>query len=152
MMKVIMRAILSTLLTFFGIGCSKQDQQSQVQQVDPATLKPGPIQHEELTPEQFDRIARLQRIFSEVDRSPLEKWIDNFKRDMSPDSEIAIWERMADVYVKYTSQRDLSLEAKGDVFQVVLVRSTTSDEEKVLKQLNLKVLNTEEARDVMRLF
>jgi len=29
----------------------------------------------------------------------LETWIDNFKRDADPDSEIAIWERIARAYM-----------------------------------------------------
>lgn len=151
-MKIIVHAVLSTLLAFLGFGCEKSSQQPQLKRVDPATLKPGPIQHEELSREQLERIAKLHHIFSEVDSSPLEKWIDNFKRDMDPDSELALWERLAKVYTDYSSRRELSLDAKQDVYQIVLLRSTTPDAEKVLEYLNLKVLTPEEARDVMKLF
>ena len=151
-MKIIVHAILSTLLVFLGFGCDKRSQQPQLQRVDPVTLKPGPIRHEQLSREQLERIAKLHRIFSEVDSSPLEKWIDNFKRDMDPDSELALWERMAKAYAGYCSRRNLSLDAKQDVYQVLLLRSTTPDAEKVLEYLNLKVLTPAEARDVMKLF
>jgi len=151
-MKIIVHAIISTLLVFLGFGCDKRSQQPQLQRVDPATLKPGPIRHEELNREQLERIAKLHRIFSEVDSSPLEKWIDNFKRDLEPDSELALWERMAEAYTGYCSKRNLSLDAKQDVYQVLLLRSTTPDAEKVLEYLNLKMLTPAEARDVMKLF
>ena len=151
-MKIIGHAILSTLLVFLGFGCDKRSQQPQLQRVDPATLQPGPLQHEELSREQLERVANLHRIFSEVDSSPLEKWIDNFKRDIDPDSELALWERMASTYTGYCSRRNLSLDAKQDVYQVVLLRSTTPDAEKMLDYLNLKVLTPEQARDVMKSF
>ena len=151
-MKFIVYAVLSTLIVFLGFGCDKRSQQPHLQRVDPATLTPGPIQHEELSREQLERVAKLHRMFSEVDSSPLEKWIDNFKRELDPDSELALWERMASAYTGYCSRRNLSLEAKQDVYQVVLLRSTTPDAEKMLDYLNLKVLTPEEARDLMKSF
>jgi hypothetical protein len=112
-------------------------------------LKPNKIQHEQLSQEQLKRIKKLHEIFAEVDRSSLEKWIDNFKRDINPDAEIAIWERVAKAYTSYCSRRELTLEAKDDVFQALLLRSIPSDEESV-KTLKLKALSTDEARTVMR--
>ena len=117
--------------------------------VNTADLKPNEIQHEQLSEEQLRRIKKLQETFAEVDSSSLEKWIDNFKRDANPDSEIAVWERVANAYTRYCSRRQLTLEAKGDVFQALVVRSMTSDEEAV-KTLKLRVLSADEARKIMR--
>jgi hypothetical protein len=150
-MKIIMRVTLSSLLAFFGFACAgpSESQRPQTQMVNAADLKPNEIQHEQLSEEQLRRIRKLHESFAEVDRSPLEKWIDNFKRDENPDSEIAIWERVANGYRNYCSQRQLTLEAKGDVFQTLVLRSMTSDEEAV-KTLKLKVLSSDEARKIMR--
>jgi hypothetical protein len=71
---------------------------------------------------------------------------------MHPDREIAIWERIADAYTRYCSGRNLSAEAKRDIFQVLLLRSTTSDEDEVFQHLKLNVLTPEQARDVMKSF
>ena len=145
-----MRAMFTSLLAFLGIGCSGAGPtQRQTQTVNAADLKPNEIQHERLSEEQVRRIARLHEIFAEVDSSSLEKWIDNFKRDQDPDLEIAIWERIAKRYTDYCSQRNLSLDAKDDVFQTLVLRSMTSDEEQV-KKLKLKALSLEEARKIMR--
>ena len=149
-MNIIMRAMFSSLLALFGIGCTGPGPtQRQTQTVNAADLNPNEVQHERLSEAQLGRITRLHEIFAEVDSSSLEKWIDNFKRDQDPDSEIAIWERIAKRYIDYCSQRNLSLDAKVDVFQTLVLRSMTSDEEQV-KNLKLKALSLEEARKIMR--
>jgi Glu-tRNA(Gln) amidotransferase subunit E-like FAD-binding protein len=70
---------------------------------------------------------------------------------MHPDKEIAVWERIAENYAKYTSQRELSLEAKEDIFQTLLMCSMASDEE-TIKSLKLKVLSQDEARKMCKEF
>ena len=146
-----MRVTLSSFLAFFGFACAgrSESQRPQTQMVNVADLKPNKIQHEQLSEEQLRRIKKLHETFAEVDSSSLEKWIDNFKRDADPDSEIAIWERVADAYTNYCSKRQLTLEAKGDVFQALVLRSMTSDEEAV-KTLKLKILSADEVRKIMR--
>ena len=146
-----MRVILSSLLAFLGFGCAGQteNQQPRIERVNPADLKPNAIQREQLTEEQLRRAKKLHETFAEVDKSSLETWIDNFKRDMNPDKEIAIWERIAKAYTNYTSQKELSLEAKEDAFQTLLMCSMSSDEE-TIKSLKLKVLSQDEARKLCK--
>jgi len=97
------------------------------------------------------RVRRLQKIFNEVDPSPPERWVDDFKRDVNPESELAIWESMATAYATFTTSKSLGLDAKKEVYQVVLLRSGAPEEE-VLKHLHLKVLTEKEAREIMALF
>lgn len=146
-----MRVILSSLLTFLGFGCAGQpdNQQPKIERVNPADLKPNAIQREQLTEEQLRRAKKLHETFAAVDKSSLETWIDNFKRDMNPDKEIAIWERIAKAYTNYASQKELSLEAKEDAFQTLLMCSMSSDEE-TIKSLKLKVLTQDEARKLCK--
>jgi len=96
-MNIVMRAIISSLLAFLGFGCDRQsaNQRPQTQTINAADLKPNEIQHEQLSEAQLRRIKKLHEIFAEVDGSSLDKWVDNFKRDANPNSEIAIWERVA---------------------------------------------------------
>lgn len=117
--------------------------------VNVSDLIPSEIQHEQLSAEQLRRIKKLHETFAEVNSSSLEKWIDNFKRDANPDSEIAIWERISDAYLNYSSQRSLTPEAKTEVFHALVLRSMASVEEAV-KTLKLKVLSTEDAVKIMR--
>src|SRR5262245_19673392 len=113
-------------------------------------LKPGPIRHSTLTDKQMARIERLQEIFSEVSPQPLEKWVDDFKRDMNPDNELAVWESMATAYQTFVASKTLPQDGKKDAFGVVLLRSCAS-EEQVLKDLKLNVLTVEEAKELMNL-
>ena len=152
-MKILMRVFLSSLLAFLGFGCTAQDknQPPKIERVNPADLKPNAIQRDQLTEEQLRRTKKLHETFAEVDKSSLETWIDNFKRDMNSDNEIAIWERIAKNYTNYTSQKQLSLEAKDDAFQTLLMCSMSSDEE-TIKSLKLKVLSQDEARKLCKEF
>jgi hypothetical protein len=146
-----MREILSTLLTFFGISRKNKAQKSDAQWVDPASLKPGPIKHQGLSPKQMERIYKLRDTLAEVEHSSIEKWIDNFKRDANPDKELAIWERIADGYARYCSKRLLSIDAKKDVFQLLLLRSMASEKE-VLNHIKLKTLTVDEAKETLKEF
>lgn len=97
-----------------------------VQWVDPGTLRRGPVRHEKLSAVQMARIERLHQTFAEVDDSTLDQWVDNFKREMHPDREIEVWERMAAAYTRFTRSRSLSKDAKREAHQVVLLRSMAS--------------------------
>jgi len=104
-----------------------------------------------LSPKQMERIYKLRDTLAEVEHSSIEKWIDNFKLDANPDKELAIWERIADGYTRYCSKRLLSIEAKKDVFQLLLLRSMASEQE-VLKHIKLKTLTVDEAKDTLKEF
>jgi hypothetical protein len=121
----------------------------KTQWIDPSQIQPGPIQHETLTEDQLQRIRALQATFAEVDQQPLEKWIDDFKRDLDPDRELQVWERMAKAYQRYCENRSLSLAVKKEVFSVVLLRSSSSAEE-TLEHVQLRELSAEDAQQIAR--
>jgi hypothetical protein len=146
-----MRAIISALLTFFGISRKNKGQEQNAQWAAPAPLQPGPIRHQRLSPNQMERIYKLRDVLAEVEHSPIEKWVDNFKRDVDPDKELTIWERIADSYTRYCSKRPLSTEAKKDVFQLLLLRSMASEQE-VLNHIKLKILTVDEAKETLKEF
>lgn len=153
------------LLTWLvAAGCDRREQSStsntpspaptsqpQVKWVDPSTIQPGPIRRESLTPEQMERVRRLQAVFVEVDGQSVAQWVDGFKRDLDPDRELDIWETMAKAYTVYCSKRTLSPEAKKEVYKIVLLRSMAPEKD-VLGHLELKVLTRNEAVEVMRGF
>ncbi|MGH9755405.1 MAG: hypothetical protein ACREA2_21720 [Blastocatellia bacterium] len=99
----------------------------------------------------MERIYKLRDTLAEVERSPIERWVDNFKRDVDPDKELTIWERIADGYARHCSRKRLSLEAKEDVFQLLLLRSMASEQE-VLSHVKLKTLTLDEAKEVLKGF
>ena len=99
----------------------------------------------------MNRARRLQKTFSEIDPSSLEKWVDDFRRDVDPDNELKIWEQMATAYETVLASRNLSLDGKREVYGVLLVRSGAPDEE-VLKRVKLKVLTEKDAREILALY
>lgn len=70
-----------------------------IKNVKVADLVSGPIRNE-LTPKQKARIKVIHEVFLEVFPATLEESFDDFRRDMHPDREIAIWESMAKTYLK----------------------------------------------------
>ena len=126
-------------------------QSGQTQWVDPNKLQRGPIQRETLTAEQLQRIAAIRETFVEIDDQTIEQWVDNFKRDLNPDNELAIWERMAKAYSRYCDTHQLDLDIKKEVYKVVLLRSMTSPND-VIAKLELTKLSEQDARDVMAEF
>jgi hypothetical protein len=125
--------------------------QNKTEWIDPAKLQPGSIRQAALTDNQMELVKRLQKTFSEVDPSPVEKWAEDFKRDANPEHELKIWESMANAFEAYTSKTNLSLEAKRDAYQVVLLRSAAPEIE-VLTHLKLHVLTENDAKEIMKLY
>jgi hypothetical protein len=140
-------------LVCVGCGRSEKSALSKIESIDLNTnkLQPAPIQQTSLTDDQLSRIKRLRITFSEADPSPLEKWIEDFKRDANPESEIRHWEGMAAVYQTFIAGKNLSLDAKKDVYRVLLLRSGGTEQE-VLPQLKLKVLTEQDAKEIMAHF
>jgi hypothetical protein len=144
----------AVVVLLWASGCRTEQKgtaASETRWIDPAKVEQGPVRHGELTADQLRRLRMLQAAFAEVDPTPLEKWVDDFKRDRDPDREIRIYEAMAQAYVAYGRGRNLSLSAKKDVYRVVLLRSGAPEAE-VLKHLELKELSLADVKDVLRLY
>ncbi|MFN7289881.1 MAG: hypothetical protein ACK5YR_09105 [Pirellula sp.] len=126
-----------------------QDSQSgTVRWVDPKEIHQGPVQRDSLTDEQTERIKVLQQTFVEIDGQTIDQWIDSFKRDLNPDKELAIWERMARAYTAFCHSRELSLDEKKEAYKIVLLRSMASPED-VLARIELKLISKIDAEIIM---
>jgi hypothetical protein len=147
-MKVILRGFLFSLIVLSNICCSEN---KKPQTVPSSPLQPNSKQTGQLQEEQLLRIKTLQQTFAEVDESPLDEWIDNFKRDADPNREIMIWERIAEAYTRYCSQHPLTIEAKKEVHSMLLIRSMVSEEE-ALKQIKPKLLTIADAKEIMSFY
>lgn len=132
-------------------GQPAENTEGRVQWIDPKTIQPGPIRRDTLSDEQMARIRALQEVFVELDGQTVQQWVDSFKRDVDPDRELQIWERMAKAYRAYCDGKQLSVAAKNDVYGVVLLRSMASEKE-VLERVNLTELSRDDAITVMRGF
>ena len=90
-------------------------------------IQPGPIRHKELSPELTDRAMKVREVVYEVYKTTEEQWLEGFRRDVNPESEIRIWEAIASAYSKFNSRHDLSFEHRKEAFGLLLVRSSTED-------------------------
>jgi hypothetical protein len=79
----------------------------------------GSRKHEALSHEQLQRVARLRAVLAEVDPPTLEEWVDAFKRDLDPESEIRLVEASAVVYQRLTAQVSLSPDEKSRLWVVL---------------------------------
>ena len=49
----------------------------------------------------------------------MQTWMDEFRRDANPESEVLWWERLTRCYLEYTEPKDLSPEQKQAVFRIL---------------------------------
>lgn len=113
--------------------------------VELSDLEAGSIRHSTLPPTLFTRIENIARVFAEVDSQPVKDWVKDFQRDGNPEKEVAIWEILAGVYATFTKDRKLTVEAKKEAFNLLLLRSMNG-KRAALKQVNLRSLSRGEAR------
>lgn len=82
-------------------------------------LEKGPIRHDALPPPLVERIERLADVFDEVLPGHIGEWVDDFRRDVHPEHEVALWERLAGEYLRFTDPHD-PRRRKRDVLKVLL--------------------------------
>jgi len=147
------RLLRCILLVCLGLSLSCTDDKPKPEWVNPNRILPQSNRQSRLTEQQLVRVRRLQSALSEADPSTFEKWTEDFEKDQDPEKEISIWETIAAAYQSYCSAKTgLSVEAKREVLQILLVRSGTDDEAEVLGHLNLSILTRQDARDVLRFY
>ena len=117
------------LRRMFGGGPRLRDEVPEVigrvtdEQGREQVLHRGPLQHESLTPDQLQRIARLRDVLVEAYPMTLDGWVDGFMRDANPESEIQIIEACAAVFQRLTAQMALRPDEKKRVYSVLCVIS-----------------------------
>lgn len=140
--------ILVLILFVFLFSCQKS-KPSDTKVVKTNDIQVGPIRHESLSPALIERIKKVHGELYEVEGIPLDKSIENFKRDMNPEPNLVIWEQMGKAYTAYIAiHNSLSLREKKEVYRIILLRSMISTDE-VLKRLELKYLSVEDSKKVM---
>jgi hypothetical protein len=85
---------------------------------DPRVLKKSPHRHRALNSHQLSRIRLLFAATADVFPSSLEEWIDNFRRDLHPDTEILWWETFVSAYLAMvnSSQQASNTKLKKQLF------------------------------------
>ncbi len=106
-----------------------------------------PIRHEDLGPVYVTSIRLIRASLWDVYPKSLEFWLDGFKRDLNPEREIVIWQRIACVYLEYIKMQELTSEQKHFAFDVIVLLSMgcTNEDLKIqpgeLPPNGLKIIN-----------
>ena len=70
-------------------------------EVDPRTLRPGPIRNESLPSELLDRIKAVFDVVGPYINMTLEQFEVGFMRDMHPEREVALWCGITTAWLNY---------------------------------------------------
>jgi len=97
---ILILVTIALLAVGFYLNSPKNDNRNtsksgNIKWVDSPDLQVGPIRRESFSDEQVDQIREIHKIMGKYDGQTIEKWVDDFRRDMNPDREIAIWQSMA---------------------------------------------------------
>jgi hypothetical protein len=108
-------------------------------------LHVGPIRHPTLPDDFIARVKAFKAILEDVDTAPIEKTIDDFKRDEHPEAELVIWERIANTFELFLAHNPTTDPAiRRDIFAVLLGASTGQEE-----WPNIRLLTDEQIRHLV---
>ncbi len=74
---------------------------SEPEFIDPRKLRPGPIRHGSLPQDLLDQIRAVFEVIGPYIGMSLEQFEIGFMRDKHPESEIALWFRIAKAWLAY---------------------------------------------------
>jgi hypothetical protein len=101
-----------------GIDLSK----AKVKKMKVSDIKMSGLRHEKLPEGFIKRVIEYKKILKEVEQTSLEEAVSNFQRDLNPESELVIWEAIANFYQgKLKDYPKASLEDKKEVFKKALL-------------------------------
>jgi hypothetical protein len=113
------------------------EEASMEKQVRLSEIKFGPIRHPVLSDAFIERIKAFKKVLSEFDTVSPEQTIDNFKRDTNPESELIIWERIANTFETYLSHNPTTgTTVRKEIFAVLLSASMGTEEFENIKHLS----------------
>ena len=89
-----------------------------------AYISSGSIKHSRLGDDMLADICLIQAAFQEHCPLSIEEWEDGFRRDATPQREIAFWFRAAEIYSALAAD-DPSPERRRDVYRCLVVCMVT---------------------------
>jgi hypothetical protein len=117
----------------------------------PAKLQPGPFQHAQFSEPVRDFIRYIQSAFAEHMPLSFIEWEDGFRRDRTPESEIATWVHAANVYTDFVGQRQWSAAERADAYRVI-VACMNASQDLVWQTVSLSVLSRPQLETVVSRF
>ncbi len=153
-MKIRSIILALTGVSIFIYSCSNktEDKKGDVLTIDPNDLTLGPIQHEDLTDSQLQKIKSIHNAFEEVYPITLEETIANFKSDLNIDKEIDLWMKMKESFEFVIEVRNFENETqRKEAFKLILMRTMMPSDE-VKNGVETKKLNSDDVDFILRDF
>jgi hypothetical protein len=141
-MKKILLLIALFSMSFVSMASDNQ------MTMNPNKVKYNNYSHKELPASLLPRIKATTDVFEIVDGISYKKAIDLYKRDLDPESNLLIWEEMANVYKDFCKSRCNSHSERMDVYRALLLRSRLPTSE-AIERLETKVITRKEAIGIM---
>lgn len=121
---------------------------SEFKKVKLENIKPGPTRTESLPVELLNRARRIYELTYEVQYSTYEEFETNFRRDVIPETEIIVWEKITSAYLRFTEFKNFPFEKKKAAFmQLILLSLGTAD-----KLTDNQYLSASEIEKLMSLY
>ena len=112
-----------TMLTTIDLKSVKIEQKPAIE------LKDGPIRHHDLPDSLLIRIQNIWFATRSIFSTSLEKIIENFQRDLRPELEVTVWERIISAtQIAMDILRSNSNEIKKQVFSILMLFSVGNHE------------------------
>lgn len=105
--------------------------------------------HEKLPGNVLRRIRVITDVFYKINSISYEQAIDFYRREVKPEEILILEEERVKAYQLFCSSRCGTPAEKLDVYQLLLIRTNFSDEE-TLKRTELRVLNKQQAKQVIK--
>ena len=91
-------------------------------------IEPGPIRHQTLPADLIERIRSYKKILGASDSVSIDEAVDGYRRDLNPDKEVAIWERIAQIFQHFTDGHQIADQARRlEVLRALLLISTGAE-------------------------
>ena len=122
--------------------------------VDATRLEQNVFQHPPFSEEAREYLRQIKAALDEVYSMSLEQWEDGFRRDRTPEREIAHWLHLSQVYSRLTAPDDelgSTLVQRKAVFKL-LIGCGVAPKEQVLTVTEYAPLTKEEAERVVTTF
>nr|WP_315289695.1 GIY-YIG nuclease family protein [Serratia proteamaculans] len=101
-----------------------------------------------LTDDQNRRITTVYRILGHLFPDSLSLWLDDFRKDKTPEREINIWEGFAKAFSKVDSLFSLSNDSAREVYTLLLIR-TSSKKSDILKEYKSKFFSVKQISEIL---
>ena len=107
----------------FAVKKIRKNNNLEKKEIPPSQISDGPIVHSKLPLHLLIATPLLAQMFSDIDLGSIEKWIDNFSRDLDYTEEFIIWNTIACSYIIFLQNEKYSfsdLKLKKEILKCLL--------------------------------